>query len=295
MIIFWLVCAIFVAIALAFVLPPLMQGSEKRSDEVGQKEANIAIYRDQIAELETDLANGIVSQEQFDQDRDEIERRLLQDVTSPEAIPSKPLKPFKEGRGVLYAVALGLPILAVAFYLRIGNPYAAPTVASAPVPATAPSGNGEMSQQRIEANVASLAKRLEQNSGDSAGWTMLARSYTSLGKYSEASAAYAKATALKADDADLWADYAFSLAMASEQRLQGRPVELIKKALELDPNNPKALELAGSAAFEAHDYKRAIEYWQKLLERVPANSEVAESLTERINKAKGLAGNAGGK
>jgi cytochrome c-type biogenesis protein CcmH len=292
MIIFWLVCAIFVAIALAFVLPSLMQGSVTRAGETDQKEANIAIYRDQISELETDLANGIVSREQFEQDRDEIERRLLEDVTSSGAVSSKSLKPTREGRGLVYAIALGLPILAVAFYLRIGNPYAAPTVANAPVPATAPAGNGEMSQQRIEANVASLAKRLEQNPGDLAGWTMLARSYASLGRYGEASAAYAKATALKSNDADLWADYAFSLAMASEQKLQGKPVELIKKALQLDPENAKALELAGSAAFEARDYKQAIEHWQKLLARVPANSEVAESLTERINKAKTLGASA---
>lgn len=290
MILFWLVCAIFVAIALAFVLPPLLQSAATRVDESGQKEANVAIYRDQISELEIDLANGIVSQEQFDQDRDEIERRLLEDVTSHDAVPSKPLKPPKEGRGVVYAVALGLPIVAVAFYLRVGNPYAAPTVANAPVPSMAPTGTGDMSQQRIEANVASLAKRLEQNPGDLAGWTMLGRSYASLGKYREASAAYAKASALKPDDADLLADYAFSLAMGSDQKLQGKPVELIKKALQLDPENPKALELAGSAAFEAQDYKRAIEYWQKLLERVPANSEVAESLTERINQAKTRAG-----
>lgn len=295
MIIFWLVCSIFVAIALAFVLPPLLQGSGTNPDASGQKEANIAVYRDQISELEMDLANGIVSREQFDQDRDEIERRLLEDVTSSGAVSSRPLKPAKEGRGAVYAVALGLPILAVAFYLHIGNPYTAPTPGTASVPAMAPTANGDFSQQRIEANVASLAKRLEQNPGDSEGWSMLARSYTSLGKHGEASAAYAKATALKSDDADLWADYAFSLAMASEQKLQGKPLELIKKALQLDPENPKALELAGSAAFEAHDYKRAIEYWQKLLERVPANSEVADSLTERINEAKTRAESAGAK
>jgi len=290
MIIFWLVCAILVAIALAFVLPALLQGSATRADASGQKEANIAVYRDQISELEADLATGTVSREQFDQDRDEIERRLLEDVTSSSAVSSRPLKPAKEGRGAVYAVALGLPILAVAFYLRIGNPYAAPTLATASVPVMSPTPNEDFSQQRIEANVASLAKRLEQNPGDLEGWRMLARSYTSLGKYREASAAYAQATALKSDDADLWADYAFALAMASEQKLQGKPLELIKKALQLDPENPKALELAGSAAFEEHDYKRAIEYWQKLIARVPANSEVADSLNERIDEAKTRAG-----
>jgi cytochrome c-type biogenesis protein CcmH len=297
MIIFWLVCAIFVAIALAFVLPPLMESSTN-TDASSEKEANIAVYRDQISELETDLATGIISREQFDQDRDEIERRLLDDMTSSGAAPSQPLKQAKDGRGAVYAVALGLPILVVALYLRVGNPYAAPTLetASAPAmetasaPAMAPTANGEMSQQRIEANVASLAKRLEQNPGDLDGWNMLARSYMSLEKYAEASSAYEKATALKADDADLWADYAFSLAMASNKKLQGKPAELIEKALKIDPENPKALELAGSAAFEAHDYKRAIEYWQKLLERLPANSEVTESLTQRINEAEKRAG-----
>lgn len=295
MIVFWLVCAIFVAIALAFVLPPLLQASDAKADANSQKEANIAVYRDQISELETDLANGIVTREQFDQDRDEIERRLLEDVTYSPSVSTKPLKRSTEGRGAIYAVALGLPILAVAFYLRVGNPNATPTVPTVPAPAMVPAANGEFSQERIEANVASLAKRLEQNPGDSQGWSMLARSYTEMGRYAEASAAYAKATALKSDDADLWADYAFVLAMASEKRLQGKPVELIKKALQLDPENPKALELAGSAAFEEQEYKQAIEYWEKLLKKVPANSEVAESLSQRINEAKRRAGSVGAK
>lgn len=295
MILFWLICAIFVAIALAFVLPPLLQGSVTKADTSGTKEANIAVYRDQISELETDLANGMVSREQFNQDRDEIERRLLEDVTSFDAVSATPLKPANEGRGAVYATALGLPILAVAFYLSIGNPNAAPTVAVAPAPAMTQAPNEEFSQQRIEANVATLAKRLEQNPADLDGWKMLARSYTSLARYKEASAAYEKATALKSDDADLLADYAFSLAMAGEQKLQGKPLELINKALELDPENPKAMELAGSAAFEAQDYNRAIAYWQKLLKRVPPNSEVADSLNERINTAKTRAAGTGSK
>lgn len=299
MIVFWLVCAVFVAIALAFVLPPLLQASGKKTDTSGEKEANIAVYRDQISELETDLANGIVSREQYDQDREEIERRLLEDVGSSGDGLSKPPQPARESRGAVYAVALGLPILAVALYLRIGNPNASPTLPTASQPSAmvpnAASANGDPSQQRIEANVASLAKRLEENPGDADGWKMLARSYTSLGRYGEASAAYAKATTLKPDDADLWADYAFTLAMASGQKLQGQPVELVNKALQLDPENPKALELAGSAAFEAGDYRRAIDYWQKLIKKVPANSEVAESLSQRINVAKTRAGNAGTK
>lgn len=299
MIVFWLVCAVFVAIALAFVLPPLLQAAGKKADIGGEKEANIAVYRDQISELETDLANGIVSREQYHQDREEIERRLLEDVGSSGDVLSRPPQPARGSRGAVYAVALALPILAVALYLRIGNPNASPTLPTASQPSAmvpnAAGPNGDPSQQRIEANVASLAKRLEQNPGDADGWKMLARSYTSLGRYDEANAAYAKASTLKPNDADLLADYAFTLSMTSGQKLQGQPVELVNKALQLDPENPKALELAGIAAFEAGDYRRAIDYWQKLMTRVPANSEVAESLSQRINEAETRAGNAGAK
>lgn len=300
MIIFWLICALMLAIALAFILPPLLQAAktvEQISDENdnSSREANVAIYRDQLAELEADLRNGIVAPEQYEHDRDEVERRLLEDVKPANARSVTP-KPQTGSRGMVYAVVLCLPVLSVVLYLRIGNKN--PVSASSPPTQSAavnPATGTEFSQQRIEANVASLAKRLEQNPGDAQGWIMLARSYSSLEKYSDASAAYAKATALKGDDAELWADYAFSLAMANGQQLQGQPVELINKALKIDPDNPKALELAGSAAFEAKNYKRAIEYWSRLLARVPPNSEVAQALNERLERAKALASPEGSK
>jgi cytochrome c-type biogenesis protein CcmH len=147
-----------------------------------------------------------------------------------------------------------------------------------------------MTQQAIEANVAKLAKRLEQNPTDVQGWIMLGRSYVSLEKYSEATNAYGKASALRPGDADLLSDYAFAMGMASGQRLEGQPLELINKALKLDPENPKALELAGSAAFEAKNYNQAMNYWQKLMQKTPPNSELARALSQRINEAKSLAG-----
>ncbi len=298
MIIFWLICAIFVAIALAFVLPPLLQTSIGGDNEQSTREANVDIYRDQISELEADAANGIVSREQYQQDRDEIERRLLEDVSGADMTGKGAEKKATAtaGRAPVYAIALGIPLIAIALYIQVGNP-AALSGASASVrsPTQAPFAgasqpSGQMTQQAIEANVAKLAKRLEQNPGDVQGWTMLGRSYVTLEKYSEASNAYAKASALKSDDAELLSDYAFALGMANGQRLQGQPLELINKALKLDPENPKALELAGSAAFEAKNYSQAINYWQKLLQKTPADSELAQVLSRRINEAKSLAG-----
>jgi len=62
----------------------------------------------------------------------------------------------------------------------------------------------------------------------------------------------------------------------------------VNKALKLEPENPKALQLAGGAAFQAKRYKEAVDYWQRVLNRVPANSELAQALTEKIAEAKAL-------
>ena len=80
MILFWLICAGLVAIALAFILPTLMQRGAEDTAQAQNKEANLDVYRDQLSELEADLRNGIISSEQYQQDREEVERRLLDDL-----------------------------------------------------------------------------------------------------------------------------------------------------------------------------------------------------------------------
>jgi cytochrome c-type biogenesis protein CcmH len=279
-------------LALAFVLPPLLQRPTEIQKASGQerKQTNIAIYRDQLSELETDLSNGIVNQQQYDQDRDEIERRLLEDAAPDALTATSSPKIVTTSRGTVYALALGLPVIAVIFYLKVGDPNSMTKQATA-APAVASTGTeaGSRSQEQIEANVTALAKRLQTNPSDAQGWTMLARSYSSMERFGEASGAYAKATELTPNDADLWAEYAFASAMANGRRLAGKPMELINRALKVDPDNAKALQLAGSAAFEAKDYKKAIDYWQRVLSKVPPTSEVGQAITGRINEAKALA------
>jgi cytochrome c-type biogenesis protein CcmH len=151
-------------------------------------------------------------------------------------------------------------------------------------------GAGPRSQADIDANVQKLAERLKENPNDASGWAMLARSYISMGRYAEAAGAYAKATELNPGDADLLADYAFALAMANERKVDSNTLEIANRALKLDPENAKALQLIATAAFDSKDYKKAIETWEQLLKRVPADSEIAQALTERITEAKTLSG-----
>ena len=288
MILFWVICAGLILIALAFVLPTAMQraGESDREMEDERKEANIAVYRDQLSELESDLRNGIVSDEQYAQDREEIERRLLEDTATSQT--TKTVTAPALLRNTAYLLGIGLPLIAVIFYLNVGSPKSiteTPQVASARGQTAAPQ---ERTQEQIAANVDKLAQRLQSNPNDAQGWTMLARSYNSMEKWSEAAGAYAKATEQSPNNADLWAEYAFATAMANGRSLEGKPMELINRALKVDPQNSKALQLAGSAAFQAKDYKKAIDYWQQILKQVPAGSEVEQAITERIDEAKRL-------
>ena len=288
MILFWVICAGLILIALAFVLPTVLQRAEE-SDvalEDERKQANIAIYRDQLSELEADLRNGIIGEEQYAQDRDEIERRLLEDTATSKTKKSVPAPAI--ARNTAYLLGIALPLAAVVFYLNVGNPKSISDPASVATARPASEQPTERTQAQIEANVAKLAQRLQSNPGDAQGWAMLARSYSSMEKWGEATGAFDKATELSPNDANLWAEYAFASAMANGKSLEGKPLEFVNRALQVDPQNVKALPLASSAAFQAKDYKKAIDYWQRMLKQIPADSDVAQAINQRIEEAKRL-------
>jgi cytochrome c-type biogenesis protein CcmH len=291
MLTFWIIAALFILLALWFVLPPLLEKAGNNLD-ADMRAANVLIYKDQFQEMEADLKNGLMNDEQYQQDKEELERRLLEDVKVSDSgsAPSPPTRKFA------YGVATAIPIGVIAFYLAVGNPKAlSPSLPTAGNPAPASRPGGPMSDQQIAANVDKLAKRLEQNPNDAAGWLMLARSYSSMERFSDAASAYARATALNDGDATVWADYAEALAMSNGRRLAGKPTDAVNRSLQIDPKNQKALALAGSAAHEAGDYQKAIDYWQKLLVQLPPGSELAKTVSDEIEKTKKLAGDKGSK
>jgi cytochrome c-type biogenesis protein CcmH len=290
MVIFWIICALLVLLALWFVLPAFLQPNEQRkSDE--PRATNLLVYQNQYQELEADLKNGLIAQEQYQHEKDELERRLLDDV---KAESSASPGPSAAGRKVGYGVAAAIPILAVALYFVVGTPRAlSPSALASQMPGPGAQQGDVRSQQQMEANVGKLAERLKQNPNDAEGWQMLGRSYMILERYSDAANAYQRASALNDKDAELWADYAEASAMANNRQLAGKPTEALDRALQLDPKNQKALDLAGSAAYQAGNYQKAIDYWQKLLKVLPAGSEELRTISDQIAKAKEFAARKG--
>jgi cytochrome c-type biogenesis protein CcmH len=130
--------------------------------------------------------------------------------------------------------------------------------------------------------VESLAQRLKQRPDDADGWLLLAHSYQALERFAEAADAYAHADALIPNNASLLADYADTLAMAQDRRLEGAPAALIQRALAIDPKHKKALALAATVALETRDLDTSIAYWRRLAAELPAGSDEARQVADVI-------------
>ncbi len=279
MIEFWVGVALLVAIALWFIVRPLLK--PRPSSEVLRSQENIAFYRDQLSDLEGELKSGVLGAEQYEKAKREIETRLLEDVD----VNERSVTAARPARGTAFSLLALIPVGAFAIYLVVGAPLALdPQFLAENDPAHA------VDRKELEAMVERLAEKLQQEPDNLEAWVMLARSYKHFGRFDEAARAYGRVVARVEPNANLLADYADVLAMAQGQKLQGEPERLIAKALELDPKHLKALALAGSAEFEKKNYAAAAQYWQRMLPLVPPDSEQAKAVSANVAEARSLAG-----
>ncbi len=284
MTLFWVAAALLSMLAVAFLVVPLVRKRAAPGAGTSRDAAKLALFRDQSAELDADLAAGTIGREQWDAARADLQRGLLEDA-APAA--SATAAPARRSGALAIAVAAAVPLLAVSLYLLLGTPQGLDPAKVASAPEGAPHG---LTGAQIEAMVAKLEQHLASNPDDVEGWTMLARTYSALGRFDDSAKAYAKAEARMPQNAELLADYADSLAMAQGQSLQGKPEELIRRALKADANNVKALALAGTVEFEKQNFAKAAEYWKRMLPLLPPDSEMGNSVRTSIKEAEDKAG-----
>ena len=286
---FWIIVALLLAGALLFVIPPLLRGTGRKAT-ASQREVSLQIHRDQLVELQKDRAEGVISQEQYESGKREIERRVLDETASLDAAETTP----RSGRWVGAVVALGVPAIALGLYLKLGNLDGLDPAPAAEV-ALGEQGDGHsITPQQIEAMVGQLVEKLKQDPENTEDWRMLARANVFMQRYGEAAKAFAEYTKRVPGDAQALADYADALAMANGRTLIGEPEDIIAKALAADPNNIKALALAGSVEFDKQAYAKAVPHWEKILTLVPPESPIAESMRNGIAEARIKGGLPGG-
>jgi cytochrome c-type biogenesis protein CcmH len=261
---------------------------------MGERENRLAVYRQQFAELEQDLKNGVLNDDLYQQARRELERRLLDETGIADTTPIA-MRWQLNNRLVAAVLAILIPTASVALYWKLGNPLAMTHPSASALSVQGNSDSDHRSAEGIEALSERLKKKLEQNPNDGVGWALLARSYVEMGRHSEAVAIYEKAMSLIPDDAQLLADYADALGVLHGRTLEGKPELLIQQALKSDPQNVKALMLAGTVAFNRKKYADAATYWEQARANLPpdADPEVLQELAAGIGEAKSLAGEKG--
>ena len=277
MTVFWSLAAVMLMVALLFVLPPLLR--QRPGSAVSRDELNTRVIREQLAELDADLAIGKLDRAQYDAARKDVERELLYDLDKGNS--EQLARPARSGRWLTLLLIPAIPLCAILLYQimgaaeLIGRPQPARTAQQQP--ASQPPGS-------IEEMTALLAARLQQQPDDLRGWVMLARSYAIMKRYPEAEAAYANVLRLGDEDANLLTDYADAMVMADGGVFNDESGALLSRALQLDPDNLKGLWLAGHWKNQTGAYSEALDYWQRAAAKLPPDSKDAAIITEQINQ-----------
>lgn len=279
MITFISIAAVMVVTALAWILVPLL--GRGKAGGIAREASNVAILRDQLRELDADLATGAMPREHYEQARRELEQRVLEESKAV-SIPGGAASQSTAWTAAILGAAI--PLAALLLYVSLGNHDAFLPAATRAAKAGA---EHEVTPQQVEEMVAKLAAKLDKEPDNPDGWVMLARTYYALNRHADAARAFERALTVVPDNAELLADYADSVA-ASQGGLRGKALELVDRALKADPTHWKALALAGTAAFERKDYKSAVVYWERMKATVPPGSPIAGSIDASIAEAREL-------
>jgi cytochrome c-type biogenesis protein CcmH len=282
---FWVAAVVCVVIALVFVLPALMR-ARAGAGKAARRDVNIAVYRDQLKEMEADRANGMLSEEQFQTAKLELEARLADDALSLDEAPESARVTHRK---LGYTLGAVLPAAAFGLYFWLGNPASLIANADAQSAAAHPDTAGAQGEHDFMQMLRKVEEKTRANPEDGEAWTMLAKTYGALERWPDALQAYEKAVRLAPKDASVLSGYAEALAITNNRVLAGKPMELVEKALEIDAGDMKGLELAGIHAYQERNFAQAAFYFKRLYPLLPPESPYAQDILAAQKEAERLA------
>ena len=234
------------------------------------QQSNIALGKQRKLELQNDLEQGLIDQEQFDQALEEISSTLALELNQAHAKVSSRFN-MNIWSGV---VIILLPVFAISVYQDLSN-Y---------TPASQAVVVADSQPLSLEQSAAKIKQHLDDNPGDFEAWKMLGITYFELGKVKLSLDAYEQAYQINSQDPRLLVEYASAMISANDDQFVGRPVKFIKQALELDPNAPDALYLAGMFAASVQDFELAKALWNKALNALPEQSSDRQALVSILQE-----------
>ncbi len=257
---FLVLAAVGLALALAFVLPFLWRGRSAATDAVDRRDINLAVYRDELKDLKAELSEAGMPHEQYLASKHELEVRAAEDALAPDDNAPAAPSPAPSRKLGLALVAL-LPVAAFGMYFWLGNPAVLTALAANP---GAVQAAAEPSPEEIMGMIQKIEARTQTHPNEGTAWEALAMANVLVARWPEAAQAYEKALELLPEKPSVLVGYAESLAMAANQLLAGRPIELVNRALQIDPAHTKALELAVVHAYQVGNHAQALTYIERL-------------------------------
>lgn len=251
MILFWTISAAMMLAAVALLAPTLLRRHRATADATGR--FNVAIAREHLAELLKQKDAGELSDEECAQARHDLELALAEDLAGTGGATAAP--GVRSGRWAWVAAVILVPLLTVPVYLHIGSPELIDAPPGAP-PASA-------TLPPVEDLAEQLRARLEANPDNAEGWYLLGRTYMRLQNYAGAAEAYERVVGLLPDEVGALLSLADALTMRDGRRSGPRAIEVLEKALRLQPDSVTALWLLGKAAADRGDTETALAHWRR--------------------------------
>ena len=255
----WLVFALMTAAAVFAVLWPL----SRRVAAAGGGE--LAVYRDQLAEVERDRDAGRIGVAEAEAARIEVSRRLLAAADAEQGRAEQANQSLLPRRIVAVMALIALPFGAAALYLAVGSP----TQPSQPLAARL---NKPPEQRSIETLVAQVEAHLEKNPTDGRGWEILAPVYLRLGRFNEAIKARSNALTFNGESAERQSGLGEALVAAAQGIVTADAVKAFERAVELDPKTPKPRFYLGLAAEQDGRPADAAKVWKELIAEAPGDA-----------------------
>jgi len=266
----FVVIALGIVLCVAVVLLWVLLRDRTPVTQASQANANAKVYRDQILDLDREHESGHISDQEWQQSRDELSLRLLEDTSAVDDPAAKAEKPATLTALVL---AVALPLSAMGLYMWVGQPEALNPLALKSPDQVDPKDLAKLAQ--------TLAEKLKDKPDNLQGWVMLGRTYRTLENFEGALKAYDTALKLSEDD-DLKLERIEVIAMQRQGQFEGEPWRVIREILQKDPEHFGALLTAGSASYAEGKFADALKYWEKARKPLDANNPDLPGLDNAI-------------
>jgi cytochrome c-type biogenesis protein CcmH len=278
----WFGLALMTAAAVLAVLWPL----SRRRREL-RSGSDVAVYRDQLEEIERDRAAGLIADNEAAGAKVEVSRRLLAAADAPAAPAGNAAATTRRRRAVAVAALVALPLGAVGLYLALGSPL----LPDQPLAARLAEARAN---QSMESLIAQVEAHLAQRPDDGRGWEVIAPIYLRLGRFDDAVKARRNALRLNGDSAERQAALGEALVFGANGVVTAEAKSAFEKAVALDPAHVQARYFLGLAAEQDGDRTRAATTWRALIESAPPEAPWVEFVRGALARVEGAAGASAG-